>query len=90
MDFVANSTPIVDLDSRLNSFLVNRDSKLDLPTPESPIRTTATKTTERHHERRLSRETLGEPHVIYAEIHARHSHTFEQVVVVRVFVARHA
>ena len=40
MDRVANSTPIVDLDSRLNSFLVNRDNRLDLPTPESPIRTT--------------------------------------------------
>ena len=37
---VANSTPMVDLDSRLNSFRVNRDSRLDLPTPESPIRTT--------------------------------------------------
>lgn len=40
MDLVANSTPIVDLESRLNSFLVNRESRLDLPTPESPIRTT--------------------------------------------------
>ncbi|CAA6665799.1 unnamed protein product [Spirodela intermedia] len=37
---VANSTPIVDLDSRLNSFRVKRDSRFDLPTPESPIRTT--------------------------------------------------
>ena len=37
---VANSTPIVDLDSRQNSFRVKRDSRLDLPTPESPIRTT--------------------------------------------------
>lgn len=37
---VANSTPIVDLDSKLNSFLVNRDSRFDFPTPESPIRTT--------------------------------------------------
>lgn len=35
------STPIVDLESRLNSFLVNRDSKLDFPTPLSPINTTA-------------------------------------------------
>jgi hypothetical protein len=26
---VANSTPIVDLDSRLNSFLVNRESTVD-------------------------------------------------------------
>lgn len=40
IDLVANSTPIVDLDSRLNSFRVNRDRRLDLPTPESPIRTT--------------------------------------------------
>ena len=40
MDLVANSTPMVDLDSKLNSFLVNRESKLDFPTPESPIRTT--------------------------------------------------
>ncbi|KAK4276963.1 hypothetical protein QN277_015046 [Acacia crassicarpa] len=36
---VANSTPIVDLDSKLNSFLVDLESKLDLPTPESPMRT---------------------------------------------------
>lgn len=39
---VANSTPIVDLDSKLNSFLVNLDSKLLFPTPESPIKTTTT------------------------------------------------
>ena len=37
---VANSTPIVDLESRLNSLRVNRLSRLDLPTPESPMRTT--------------------------------------------------
>ena len=37
---VANSTPIVLLLSRLNSFLVNLDSKLLFPTPESPISTT--------------------------------------------------
>lgn len=40
IDRVANSTPIVDLESRLNSFRVNRLSRLDFPTPESPIRTT--------------------------------------------------
>ena len=40
MDLVANSTPIVDLESRLNSLRVNRLNRLDLPTPESPIRTT--------------------------------------------------
>jgi len=38
---VANSTPIVDFDSKLNSLRVKRDSKLLLPTPESPISTTA-------------------------------------------------
>ena len=43
MLLVANSTPMVDLDSRLNSFLVNRDNKLDFPTPESPIKTTKMK-----------------------------------------------
>ena len=37
---VANSTPIVDLDSKLNSFLVNLDKRLLFPTPESPINTT--------------------------------------------------
>ena len=37
---VANSTPIVDLDSKQNSFLVNLESMLDFPTPESPINTT--------------------------------------------------
>jgi len=40
MLLVANSTPMVDLDSRLNSFLVKRESRLDFPTPESPIKTT--------------------------------------------------
>ena len=40
MLLVANSTPMVDLESRLNSFLVNRLSRLDFPTPESPISTT--------------------------------------------------
>ena len=40
MLLVANSTPIVDLLSKLNSFRVNRESKLDFPTPESPISTT--------------------------------------------------
>ena len=43
MDLVANSTPMVDLDSRLNSFLVNLESRFDLPTPESPMRTTGNK-----------------------------------------------
>lgn len=38
---VANSTPIVDLDSKLNSLRVKRDNKLLLPTPESPMSTTA-------------------------------------------------
>ncbi|CAA6672959.1 unnamed protein product [Spirodela intermedia] len=37
---VANSTPMVDLDSRLNSLRVKRDKRFDLPTPESPISTT--------------------------------------------------
>lgn len=37
---VANSTPIVDLDSRQNSLRVKRLSRLDLPTPESPMSTT--------------------------------------------------
>lgn len=37
---VANSTPIVDFDSKLNSLRVKRDSKLLLPTPESPMSTT--------------------------------------------------
>jgi len=40
MDLVANSTPMVDLESRLNSLRVKRLSRLDFPTPESPIRTT--------------------------------------------------
>lgn len=40
---VANSTPIVDFDSKLNSFLVNLDKRLLFPTPESPISTTRNK-----------------------------------------------
>lgn len=40
MERVANSTPMVDLESRLNSLRVNRLRRLDLPTPESPIKTT--------------------------------------------------
>lgn len=43
MLLVANSTPIVDFDSKLNSFLVNLDKRLLFPTPESPIRTTGRK-----------------------------------------------
>jgi hypothetical protein len=43
---VANSTPMVDLLSRLNSFLVKRLNKLLLPTPLSPINTTIQKQTE--------------------------------------------
>lgn len=39
---VANSTPIVDFDSKLNSLRVNLESRLLLPTPESPISTTET------------------------------------------------
>jgi len=39
-DLVANSTPIVLLLSRLNSFLVKRERRLLFPTPESPINTT--------------------------------------------------
>lgn len=37
--FDANSTPMVVFDSKLNSFLVNLDMIFDLPTPESPTRT---------------------------------------------------
>ena len=37
---VANSTPIVDFHSRLNSLRVKRLSKSDLPTPLSPMTTT--------------------------------------------------
>jgi len=36
---VANSTPIVLLESLLNSFFVNRKTKFDFPTPESPSKT---------------------------------------------------
>lgn len=36
---VVNSTPMIDLDSKQNSFLVNRDKIFDLLTPESPINT---------------------------------------------------
>jgi len=43
MLLVANSTPMVDFDSRLNSLRVNLANKLLLPTPESPIRTTIIK-----------------------------------------------
>ena len=38
---VANSTPMVDLESRWNSLRVKRLSRFDLPTPESPMMTTA-------------------------------------------------
>lgn len=37
---VANSTPIVDFDSKLNSPFVNLLKRFDFPTPESPINTT--------------------------------------------------
>jgi len=41
VDLVANSTPMVLLLSRLNSFRVNLDKRLLFPTPESPMRTTS-------------------------------------------------
>lgn len=44
MLLVANSTPIVLLLSKLNSLRVNRERRLLLPTPESPISTTKDKT----------------------------------------------
>lgn len=49
---VVNSTPMVDFDSRLNSFLVKRETRLDFPTPESPIRTT------KEHNTEMTRELL--------------------------------
>ena len=49
---VANSTPMVLLLSRLNSFRVNRESRLLFPTPESPINTTV-------EEKETERETEG-------------------------------
>ena len=36
---MANSTPMVDLLSRLNSLRVKRESRLDFPPPETPKRT---------------------------------------------------
>ena len=36
---VANSTPMVDFESLLNSLRVKRNTRLDFPTPESPKRT---------------------------------------------------
>jgi hypothetical protein len=38
---VAKSSPMVNLHSGLNSFFVKRERRLLLPTPESPMRTTA-------------------------------------------------
>lgn len=37
--FEANSTPMVVLDYRLNSFFVNFEMMFDFPTPESPTST---------------------------------------------------
>lgn len=50
MERVANSTPMVDLESRLNSLRVNRESRFDLPTPLSPMRTTAARRQVSHRE----------------------------------------
>ena len=68
---VANSTPIVDLESRWNSFRVNRLSRLDLPTPESPMITTA------QQEHSWSAGTSTQ-----ATRRRRAARTFEEVVVV--------
>ena len=57
MLLVANSTPMVDFDSRLNSLRVNLERRLLLPTPESPIRTTEKK---RNPLRKLKAATLQE------------------------------
>lgn len=48
MERVANSTPMVDFESRLNSLRVKRLSRLDFPTPESPIRTTVVEHTDQY------------------------------------------
>lgn len=50
MLLVANSTPMVLLLSKLNSLRVNRDRRLLLPTPESPISTT---TRQKWHENQI-------------------------------------
>ena len=57
--WVANSTPIVDLESLLNSSRVNRVRRLDFPTPESPINTTA-----QHQIRIIVGLASGQPAVI--------------------------
>ena len=43
MLLVKNSTPMVVFDSGLNVLCAKRERRLDLPTPESPMRTTTEK-----------------------------------------------
>ena len=87
---VANSTPMVDFESKWNSLRVKRLSKFDLPTPESPMMTTAIHTPGRRvsgeDERNAAREKKSDaPQAVAAsdasgdELARR---TFEQVVVV--------
>ena len=52
---------MVDLDSRLNSFRVNRVSKLDFPTPESPMRTTKSGI---HDRKKRKRDKVNEKAVV--------------------------
>ena len=72
---VANSTPIVDFDSRLNSLRVNRESKFDFPTPESPITTTVRKRDARSQQLWVGARTRG------PASRCSGVKTFEQVVI---------
>lgn len=63
---VANSTPMVLLLSKLNSFRVKRDNKLLFPTPESPINTTATN---------INRWSIQQWHYKVVHIHLSTAHS---------------
>ena len=64
---MANSTPMVDLESRLNSLRVKRLKRLDLPTPESPISTTV--------RRYVSKIYLGEQEGLFAPLNKNYNAT---------------
>lgn len=89
IDLVANSTPIVDLDSRLNSFRVNRESRFDLPTPESPMRTTADKDAQHNCKKRPGTHREEGDGDVCCRRKIIVILTFEQIIVVSVLFGGH-
>ena len=86
MLFVANSTPMVDLESKLNSSLVNRDRRFDFPTPVSPINTTSDSDSTCNCAKLWKKEIDGKVKICHQILQqnakTKHLKTFEQKIIV--------